>query len=724
MMSRRQPSAAMALAAIAAIAAAAAAVMLSPAAARAAGRSFEETATVVSVEVPVNVVRGGEPVRGLTADDFELYDGRQRQRISGFEVVDSAAPAAGRPAGPAVPAPAVSTSGRRHFLLLFDLAYSEPISVARARQAARDLVERYLQPGDLVSVATYRSTEGPKLFLGFTSDRRQIERAISTLGLPQLGERHPDPLGLTVSPSLETEGPIAGGGPHEQEVQDTLQSILASESRASRDVQASDVEAMGRALADLAKLLGSVPGRKYVVYLSEGFDSSVLVGSNDPATQKSIHDAVENGAASGVDNNLRFGRTKTSAVVEKMLDAFRRADCTIESFDLGGLRATTDQSPHNAHGEDSLFILANATGGELFHNTNDISKTMAELARHTSVTYVLTFEPAGLAANGEYHRLRVKLKNPRGATVSARSGYTAPRPYGERSVAERQLAAASLVLGTAGGRIPLAVLAAPFPVAGQKAYVPVVLEIGGPALLAGAEETAKADVYAYAMDEQGSVHDHFGESLGLDLAKVRGALGKGGLKLYGHFDLDPGRYVVRVLVRNGVTGEASVAAAPLDVPSFAGGEPVLLPPLFPDAAGSFIVLRESGGRDKLRDVPLPFRGAQGPFLPAARPLVRAGGEAPLFLVASGLGDGEMRVEGRVFTAAGGAASAGAVAFAGRPGLVQGMEELPAVFRPGDLPPGDYTLVVTLTATASRKAASSALAFTLLAASPAPGAGAP
>src|SRR5687767_14310562 len=94
------------------------------------------TADVTSlvVEVPVQVVlpRGGA-VRGLTAADFELFDGRRRQRLVGFEVIDLATlEGEGAGAGPGdVPLPA-----RRHFMLLFDLSFSDPTAITRARAAA------------------------------------------------------------------------------------------------------------------------------------------------------------------------------------------------------------------------------------------------------------------------------------------------------------------------------------------------------------------------------------------------------------------------------------------------------------------------------------------------------------------------------------------------------------------------------------------------------------
>src|SRR6202035_4393915 len=261
---------------------------------------------------------------------------------------------------------------------------------------------------------------------------------------------------------------------------------------------------------------------------------------------------------------------------------------------------------------------------------------MAKLLERTSVTYVLSFQPTDLAADGKYHKLKVKVKNDRGMQVVYRPGYYAPRPFAQQSRLERQLAAAGLMLGGAqGGRIATSVLAAPFQIAGQKAYVPVLIEVDGVGLLTAAKDVARAEIYAYALDNLGNIHDHFAQNLGLDLKKVRAALQQGGLKFYGHLDLAPGQYVVRVVVRNGQSGEASVSAVPVTVPA-ADQRASLLPPLFPDAAGKWLIIRESGGREKLRDLPYPFMLNDAPFVPAARPVGPAHSEASLYLMGYGL----------------------------------------------------------------------------------------
>src|SRR5262249_10809047 len=147
---------------------------------------------VLSVEVPVQVVRDGQPVRGLTAADFEVWEGRRRVPLTGFEALDVAA--AKGPAAARTPVPAAA---RRHFLLLFDLAFSDPKPIARPRAAGTRLITQ-LQPSDLAAVATYSAPRGPQLVLGFTSDRRQLDNALGSLGLPDLITRPMDPLRLVL----------------------------------------------------------------------------------------------------------------------------------------------------------------------------------------------------------------------------------------------------------------------------------------------------------------------------------------------------------------------------------------------------------------------------------------------------------------------------------------------------------------------------------------------
>ncbi|HEY4596969.1 MAG TPA: hypothetical protein VIJ02_11245, partial [Thermoanaerobaculia bacterium] len=248
-------------------------------------QTFSGATQVVVVEVPVQVVKDGEPVRGLTANDFELYDGRKKVPVTGFEVLDLAAPMA---AG----APPVPVSARRHFLLMFDLSFSEPKSIVKARQAAQKVVND-LHPTDLVAVATYTSLQGPQLVIGFTPDRQQIATAIETLGLPKLVDRSADPLKLVLSQEQRNSATApqppsvprgAGAGvqaAREEAILDTLGTFATAAEHADRSAKQQMVSNLTRSFSDFAGLMAEVEGRKYVVYLSEGFDASLVSGKSN-----------------------------------------------------------------------------------------------------------------------------------------------------------------------------------------------------------------------------------------------------------------------------------------------------------------------------------------------------------------------------------------------------------------------------------------------------------
>ena len=524
-------------------------------------QTFSGSAEVVEVAVPVQVVRDGQPVRGLTAADFEIYDGRRKLPVTGFHVVDLAAPA-GRGALP--------IAGRRQFLLLFDLAFSEPRAVAAAREAARGLVLKGMRPGDLVGVATYSAARGPQVALGFTSDRRQVDAALDSLGAVR-SDKGGDPLRLVMAG-------VAGGSAGKPQVAERSQEadlartnelldaqggqLAGLGKQSTRSNQKAAVTALTRSYADLAHLLASLPGRKQVLYFSEGFDSSFLTGASaaatagappagaatDPADLQALQQ--QDRANQDVylsDSEQSFGSSQSLNGLERMLEEFRRADCVIQAVDIGGLRAGGDQSAGaRVTGKDSLLAMARGTGGELFESSNDLAGAMSGVLERTSLTYVLSFQPEAQKPDGAYHKLRVELKGaPRGTRVAYRAGYYAPRPYAQLNPLEKLFDASSRLMGgEEAGAVSGAVLAVPFHGeggnsgngggGGGKAYVPVLIEADGPALLAagpaGKEPrgTLPVEVYAYALDAGGAIQDFFFQSLGLDLDKAGTALRQGG----------------------------------------------------------------------------------------------------------------------------------------------------------------------------------------------------
>ncbi len=613
--------------------------------------AFSGNAQVLAVEVPVQVVRDGEPVRGLQAGDFQVWEGRRRLPVTGFEALDLTA------AGRGAEAPAAA---RRHFLLMFDLAFSQPKAIVKARRAAAGLLS-HLHPTDLVAVATYSASRGPQLVLGFTADRRQIDAALGGLGLFDLTASAADPLRLVLQEVLGVDNSALGAAP--RVARDPLAEVvdptgaLPSRVLITQPVEQADrvalkarVELFTRSFAELARQISAVEGRKYMVFLSEGFDVGLLQGTSDSDRQEEMRENMLNGESWRDSSEERYGLTEVSNAVERMLEEFRRADCSIQAVDIGGLRAGADLGAPRLGGRDSLLVMARGTGGELYEGYNDLGVAMNQMLARTGVTYVLAVEPGppSTAAAGVFHRLRVELTRPvHGARLVHRAGYYPPKPYAERDPIEKLLTAANQVMsGEESDAVAAAVLAVPFRSGGEKAYVPVLIEIGGASLLAGPQPpTVPVEIYAYALDEVGAVHDFFTQTVGLDLARTGPQLRQGGGEV-----LRPSRPAPRRLLAAGAgaqRGERPLRPPRGDPPrprlrAGGGGSAAAARPRDPEplAAGA----RAAAGRGGTPEYPFLLRDQS--FIPAAHPALAPGQDVRLVLTGYNLGPAPGRERAR------------------------------------------------------------------------------
>jgi VWFA-related protein len=686
--------------------------------------TFEGTSQVVAVEIPVNAVdRDGEPVRGLSADDFEVFDNGERQKITSFEVIDLKNLEA-QPGGAAEAAPApveIPPAARRRFLLLFDLSFSSPTSVLKARVAAREFVLHGLRSEDLAAVATYSLENGPRLIVTFTPDRAQLARAIDTLGyrrvLDESGKTDPlrfmietpasEQLGaaaLDVQTGAQGQRNLELRSQKDQALYEYLAGIATASARADRSYEISRITGYSRSLTDIARVLNSVQGRKQVLFFSEGFDSRLLLGrrTTDQDAQDDNLSAMF-GEIWKVDNDQRYGNTALQTEINRMLDEFRRADCVIQAVDIGGLRAGADERERPS-GQEALFVMAHETGGELFKDANNLREPLDRVLERTSVTYLLSFERSDLKPDGAYHRLKVKAKQlPAGARLSHRTGYYAPRPFKQLDPLEKNLLASDSIASARPKReIDLDVLTAAFRATPQRAYVPVIIEAAGKSLLEGhVEKKLDVELYVYVSDLQGQMRDFLTQRVALDLdkGKSRQALLDGGIKYYGHFDLQPGTYNVRVLVRNAQTGRTGVHALQVAVPTYDQAQTVLLPPFFMEERQKWLLVREQGeGGNALQgSVVYPFTVSGEPYVPSARPVLRGEKPARLCLVAYNLGKGTVAVDGKVLAADGKSSSGGKLANVERTNTgIQGLDKLVATFDPAGLGAGDYVLQVAVT----------------------------
>ncbi|HEX7705335.1 MAG TPA: VWA domain-containing protein [Thermoanaerobaculia bacterium] len=585
-------------------------------------QTFEEKLTVNYVEIPVTVTtRDGNPVRGLTRESFEVVEGGQRREIESFEAIDfaSATERSPRAVSPLNP------SARRNFLLVFDLSFANPGSIGRAQIAARDFVTRSVGDRDRVGVATLDAERGFRFLTAFTTDRNALMAAIAD---PHRFRAF-DPLLIAgqpleqVTPASGDAGSLGGRGDPAMEIAaDFARMERAQQDAAQRLRVRRQLETLGAAARSLQRLAG----RKHVVLLSEGF-SARLVQGRSAAESREQHDenaALQYGEVWKVDSDARFGSTSAQTSLAMMATQFRRSDVVLHAIDIQGVRVRNEvRGGANANSNDGLFLLANATGGTVFQNSNDIGAELERFSRQHEVVYVLGFRaPAGQA--GEFRDVRVRIAGVQGARVQHRSGYYA---QGGETDLERSLSAAEVILNDIPqDEIALASLVAAFPSDDSAAIVPVILEISGPDLIRHARGgVTTTDIFVYAFDSDGLVRGSIHQRLRMDLAKTGDQLAGGGVRFYGTLRLPPGQYAVKSLVSSS-DEKRGFRRDDLTVPAI--DEIAIVQPLFFEEAGHWIMVKATSDT---AGTPYPFLHEGEPFIPAVRPSLRRG-EPRLFTV--------------------------------------------------------------------------------------------
>lgn len=584
------------------------------------------TINVHVVELPVTVIDGsGNPVRGLTAANFVLYDEKKRQPITSFDAIDFASRDAVSAISP------LNAAARRSFVLVFDLSFTSPRAMVRAQEAARRFVKESVGPRDRVAVTTVDVDRGFRFVTAFTTDRELVASAISN----PANFRGTDPLQLANQAAVWSAGAPIGAEPilppvdgsrgaeaeaHMREMAElaTKQNSVSIRQRIERELDT---------LSNLARTLRSVPGRKQAIFLSEGFDARLLEGSDardsKPSTllQKNRNDQIISGDFSKIDSDTVFGSTSSLAVLDRMGASFRASDVVLQAIDIQGVRVQNNLDEGSiVNSNASLFLLARPTGGEVFQNSNDLSVDFARMLRQQEVVYVLGFHvPDG--TSGAFHNISVRLVNaPPGARVSHRAGYFEP---GRETPVERALTSAQVIVNDIPQNdLRLHVLAAPFPpeADGKPAQVPVIIEINGADLVRETSATiGGADIFVYAFDSAGVVRDRLYRSVTFEIAKVGEKIRAAGVRYYGTLMLPPGTYAVKSLVRTGdpergradAVEKRGYARVNITVPSI--GQTAILPPIPIDEDGKWLFVR--GDRGESPGYPFEFGGKT--FIPTA-----------------------------------------------------------------------------------------------------------
>jgi VWFA-related protein len=519
--------------------------------------------------------KAGRPAMDLTAKDFSLLEDGKPQRLSIFSVQrpDTPLPVSKE----LTPLPANIYTNRPEYrippgpltVLLLD-ALNTP--VRDQMYARRELLE-YLrsQLGSGKRMAVLVLTDQLHLLQDFTGDsellRRAVEGYIATdsraLDIEDV-ERHLPP------PPSDTRGSAMY-----RNMVNSLRKILLETATTSVDARLAQTLS---AFRNLAQALGGVPGRKNLVWVSGSFPFTFVAESRpapgDPKELVAYRDYQR-------DIRRTLSVLTEAQIAIYPVDArglagapFMDASHPLKN-DMGHVYAGSDLSDDLSRGDVSLQSsqaamdeIAKGTGGLAFVNRNDIDHAVALSVSDAASCYTLGYYPRDVNDDGQFHSFLVKVDRP-GVRLRYRPGYYASSPAPpERNGQSDDSELMSVLQNSAmpATRVIFDARISPPDSAGERS-VPVELLVNVDTLSAEPGKDGRhydVDFHIAAFAPDGSLVTHRDSRIDAHVsAEENPRLRQQGLPFHTTLPLEPGRYQLRIVVRDNRTGSLGSVEVPV-----------------------------------------------------------------------------------------------------------------------------------------------------------------
>jgi VWFA-related protein len=398
------------------------------------------TTQVRTEEVLLDVVvrdKKGRVVTDLKPEDFHILDNGEPRPIKSFRLVQGGEALSG--GGSSARTQLDPLRQIRLVTMIFQCFDTQ--SLRLAHDAALDLIKGELPQNVYVAVMTI--DHKLEVLQPFTNDPDLLRKAIDRATRSGSADFSKDT--ETVQKQLEQiVGPNTSGAQSAQEqinnmattahnpaVQEMAQMLLDMIETEQSNAMTQAGRTSIYALLDAVKEQYRLPGRKTILYFSEGFTvpldldntfhdvisvanrSNVSFYSVDArgltelSTNQAAVNTLHNAAQSAHDQAMAAG----GQAVRR--DEVRAIDTSIES-----IRANT---------QSALGTLADSTGGALIANTNDLRGPLHRLAEDIQTYYEITYDPEIKTYDGSFRKITINMSS-RDLHVQSRSGYIALPP--------------------------------------------------------------------------------------------------------------------------------------------------------------------------------------------------------------------------------------------------------------------------------------------------------
>ena len=400
------------------------------------GPTIRATTTEVMLDVVV-VDKHGKNVKNLKQGDLEVYEDGVKQPIASFRLA-GVHETQTQQSAPAATAPGTSQTSRplRAVNLICIVFHNiDPMSRRTATEAVQEFLKNEVPPDTYIGMFVLADRLMP--ILAFTTDRDKVIQAAANafnlrpidFNAASVGVLTANPNKLTITAVVSGSGAgttgsatmtITGGEIANTVIAgaDVTNAPGATAQRGDQVIADRDLMNLTSARAEdeinnLIKSLGTLPGRKAVLWITTG-----AIISGDPDR---LHSMLARATTSGVtlyplditglSENSTAGAANLKLNQAVSVSASQgsqttNSDTRKEQSKQGD---TIDQAVSGSDTQAPLRALAEGTGGFLIANTRDYKKPFEHIVENVEAHYEVSYRPTSDKYDGSLRKIDVKL---------------------------------------------------------------------------------------------------------------------------------------------------------------------------------------------------------------------------------------------------------------------------------------------------------------------------
>jgi VWFA-related protein len=514
--------------------------------------TFSSKVNLVNVPVVVRDAKGNA-IGTLKKEDFQLFDKGKPQVISRFTIEKSN--------GRVVPIEITAEAGldkeekapegpppaNRFVAYLFDDMHTSFGDLAQARAAAVKHLAASMQAADRAAVYT---TSGQNV-IDFTDDREKLQETMNRImprsratqfpnECPSLTDytadliqnRHDPQALLMAEQQVVACGMALTTAMAEPIVQGTASRVLS--------ISEADTQVTLAVLKATVQRMAAMPGQRTIVLVSSGF----LVTIDRRQEEVDV-----------IDRAIRSNVTISTLDARGLYTIVPGGDASQSISSASAARMNTRYQSEAALVQgDVLGELADGTGGTFFHNNNDLQEGFRRTGATPEFMYVLGFSPQNLKFDGTYHSLKVTARDTKGVSLQARRGYYAPKHANDPAADAKEEIRVALFSREEMSDIPVVLHTQFFKSTEKNARLAVLAQVDLKHLhfkKAEGRSRNTLSIVSAVFDRNGILVGVIQKDVemrlkdeGFDATVARG------IAMKTSFDVTPGSYVVRLVVRD------------------------------------------------------------------------------------------------------------------------------------------------------------------------------